>query len=349
MNRLLKGLRAATGLLRNPPAKTRRDIIASITPTPGEPANAIVAAEWARPDNFFAAGYLLANLDLQKACGSSEAAARDHFERHGHAERRLQITRGYLEHRERFFAEKFALFRAALSDRQATGFPAVIGGQFCDLENYETESANGVAAFFTDELASNPDRLYADIGAGLRNIVYRNCAYVEVYPSLTTDIVIEPRCALPFETASLDGIGCFAVLEHVDQPWKMAEEFARVVKPGGKIFIDWPFLQPVHGYPSHYFNATREGLRSLFAPWFETHELYTGPHEGPNYTVHWIVSNLAASIGDADVRDRFLDLTVRDLLGLAPTDPAWAPILAALDDAAISRLSCGNTLVAQRK
>jgi SAM-dependent methyltransferase len=172
---------------------------------------------------------------------------------------------------------------------------------------------------------------------------------VEVYPSLTADIIIEPYCKLPFETASLDGIGCFAVLEHVRQPWKMAEEFARVTKPGGKLFVDWPFLQPVHGYPSHYYNATREGTRALFADAFDVLELGTGPFEGPDHTVYWILNSLADSINDEKERERFLGQTVGELCATLPGDPAWAAILQAMDDASISRLSCGNTLIAVRK
>src|SRR5581483_8292626 len=102
-------------------------------------------------------------------------------------------------------------------------------------------------------------------------------------PAITADVLIDPSCELPFNDKSLDGIGCFAVLEHVTMPWRMADEFARVVKPGGKIYVDWPFLQPVHGYPSHYYNATREGLRNLFARDFEIEELRTGPHQGPDH------------------------------------------------------------------
>ncbi len=352
MRIFLRRLRSAVGsLLRAPPGEARRRLLAAaqIEARAREAPFALEAAEPSRPDNFFAAGCLLANLDLQRKFGSDESAAREHFERHGRNENRLQIARDYLHRRDAFFAEKFDLFKDALTDKSISAFPAFIGAAFCDLENYEGESANGVTTCFTEELVSNPQKLYADIGAGLRNLVFKNCVCVEVYPSLTSDIIIEPACELPFETASLDGLGCFAVLEHVDKPWKMAEEFARVVKPGGKIFIDWPFLQPAHGCPSHFFNATREGVRSLFSADFATVDLHTGPFEGPNYTVSFIIDNLVRSIGDEAARERFMNLTVRELRDMLPTDPAWLPILESLDDEAIARLSCGNTFVGLRK
>jgi len=44
-----------------------------------------------------------------------------------------------------------------------------------------------------------------------------------------------------------------------------------------------------------------------------------------------------------------MNLTVRELRDMLPTDPAWLPILESLDDEAIARLSCGNTFVGLRK
>jgi hypothetical protein len=44
---------------------------------------------------------------------------------------------------------------------------------------------------------------------------------------------------------------------------------ARVLKPGGKAYTLCAFLQPLHGYPDHYFNATESGLARLFSDDFE--------------------------------------------------------------------------------
>ena len=63
----------------------------------------------------------------------------------------------------------------------------------------------------------------------------------------------------------------------------------------------------------------------------------------------FIIDNLVRSIGDEAARERFMNLTVRELRDMLPTDPAWLPILESLDDEAIARLSCGNTFVGLRK
>jgi hypothetical protein len=300
--------------------------------------------------NFFPAGYLLGNPDLTKAFGASnEEAAITHFQQLGHAEMRRQVTRDFAYNIVSQRAEKYNLFSDSINRSEISSLPAQIGNIRHSRNDYVFESANGYAAYFTDELLKNPDSKYADIGSGLRDWVYKNCIYVEVYSNITTDIVVEPNSELPFETSSLDGVGCFAVLEHVTEPWTTAKEFARVVKPGGKIFIDWPFLQPVHGYPSHYYNATRKGLEMLFQDNFEVIDLHTGVHQGPDHTATWIMSWLSAAITDESTREEFLNQTVRELCSHPPGDPFWQNVLTKMSESDISTLACGNTLVATRK
>ena len=304
-------------------------------------------------ETFFPRGYLLANPDLMKTLLSSETAAKVHFNQFGRHQGKRQLTPEYVEwsasadrkaERFRRFAGCFASLPAKI--RQ---FPVAFGNRFENLANYHSESANGTAGPFRAEILAHPDRLYADIGAGLRDIVFENCLYVEIYPSLTTDVVIEPNSALPFKTASLDGIGCFAVLEHVREPWIMAAEFARVVKPGGKLFIDWPFLQPTHGFPSHYYNATRGGLRAMFEAGFDIETLRTETHQGPDYTVQWILSWLLNEIGDKKLRARFAAKTIGEIAAEKPQTEFWRELLKSMNDEGIEKLSCGNFLVATRK
>jgi SAM-dependent methyltransferase len=300
--------------------------------------------EYATSENFNARGYLLANRDLRAAFGDDEVAAARHLLEYGLTEARRQLSAQFLSSRH----TKFALFKGTLPDCDVDCFPVEFSTSPYLISQYADESSNEYG-FWHDELEGHPDKLYADIGAGLRRTVFQNCAYVEVYPSLTADILIDPQCELPFRDRSLDGIGCFAVLEHVNKPWEMASEFARVLKLGGKLFVDWPFLQPVHGYPSHYFNATREGLRSLFVDNFEI-VLYTGEHQGPDYTVNWILGALVNNIKNEAARAKLLDTSVRELLDQPPrSSQFWITILESLDDDAISMLSCGNMLVGTRK
>jgi SAM-dependent methyltransferase len=178
--------------------------------------------------------------------------------------------------------------------------------------------------------------------------VFDNCLYVEVYPSLTADVIVAPDCRYPFASDMFDGIGCFAVLEHVTKPWQVAAEIRRMLKPGGKCYICWPFLQPVHGYPSHYYNATRQGLELMFSDGFELDFCRTEPWEAPNYTINWILDKFVGALPAAK-KKTVMAMTVADLIAQPRSGPFWTSMLKDLPDALISEFACGNSLVATKR
>lgn len=69
---------------------------------------------------------------------------------------------------------------------------------------------------------------------------------------------------LPLTSASVDCILCMVVLEHTRDPRQVILEFARVLKPGGKLAMVVPFLWEEHQEPHDYFRFTRYGVRLLF-------------------------------------------------------------------------------------
>lgn len=58
--------------------------------------------------------------------------------------------------------------------------------------------------------------------------------------------------AIPEPDASFDAILCTEVLEHVPDPAKVLDEFARLLKPGGRVILTAPFASLVHMAPYHY-------------------------------------------------------------------------------------------------
>ena len=58
--------------------------------------------------------------------------------------------------------------------------------------------------------------------------------------------------AIPQQDAAFDAILCSEVLEHVPDPTKALDEFARLLKPGGKLILTAPFASLVHFAPYHY-------------------------------------------------------------------------------------------------
>ena len=59
-------------------------------------------------------------------------------------------------------------------------------------------------------------------------------------------------------------IFCLSVLEHCAEPFRMAENLTRLLKPGGKVCVSVPFAWQFHGYPSDYWRFTHEGVKRLF-------------------------------------------------------------------------------------
>ncbi len=60
-------------------------------------------------------------------------------------------------------------------------------------------------------------------------------------------------------------IFCLSVLEHCEQPFRMAENLTALLAPGGKIVLSVPFAWKYHGYPDDYWRFTHRGLIRLFS------------------------------------------------------------------------------------
>jgi ubiquinone/menaquinone biosynthesis C-methylase UbiE len=57
---------------------------------------------------------------------------------------------------------------------------------------------------------------------------------------------------IPEPDASFDAILCSEVFEHLPDPLKALDEFARLLKPGGKLILTAPFASLVHFAPYHF-------------------------------------------------------------------------------------------------
>lgn len=61
--------------------------------------------------------------------------------------------------------------------------------------------------------------------------------------------------SIPVPDGSFDIILCTEVLEHVPEPIEALREMARIVKPGGKIFITAPLGSGLHQLPFHFYGG----------------------------------------------------------------------------------------------
>lgn len=98
---------------------------------------------------------------------------------------------------------------------------------------------------------------------------------------------------LPFADRSVDGVICTYVLEHVADARECIAEIARIVKPGGQVFISVPFLFPNHPDPLDHARWTLQGLRADLS---EFEEIEAGNAGGPFSTLAAVVPTAMGSM-----------------------------------------------------
>jgi SAM-dependent methyltransferase len=207
-------------------------------------------------------------------------------------------------------------------------------------------SSWGHDPFAAQVIRTHADGLVLDAGSGFKSTVYEHVVNLEVagYPS--TDVLGVGE-HLPFADASFDAALSMNVLEHVRDPFRCAAELARVVRPGGKLYVTAPFLQPYHGYPHHYYNMTASGLENLFAGAFRIDELKTPASAVPIWALNWFLSSYVAGL-PADVAKRFRKLTVEDLMK-PPEDYLEDDIVTKLRESTNIELACGCYFLGTRR
>jgi SAM-dependent methyltransferase len=70
---------------------------------------------------------------------------------------------------------------------------------------------------------------------------------------------------IPLSDAAVDSVLLTEVLEHCPQPDEVLQEVARVLKPGGFLFLTVPFIWPIHTVPHDEYRYTPFALRRLLA------------------------------------------------------------------------------------
>jgi uncharacterized protein YbaR (Trm112 family) len=195
---------------------------------------------------------------------------------------------------------------------------------------------------------TNKGGVALEVGSGRRHFAADRLIQLEICKYPFTDVVNQGE-RLPFRDNSIDLILCLAVTEHVLRPWVLAAEIERVLKKGGSLIIDSAFMQPIHGYPSHFFNMTGKALASLFRN-VEIASLRPEEWQHPWISVNWILTHILADIPEP-MRARLTGLTLEDLLAELKRFCDGHPNLLsgiALPDHRIEELAAGFTLVGRK-
>ncbi len=123
-----------------------------------------------------------------------------------------------------------------------------------------------------------------DLGSGTRRL-RPGAVNLEIGPFENVD-VIGDGSFLPFPSNYFDAIVCQAVLEHVKNPSAVIAEMLRILKPGGFIYAEIPFLQGYHADPNDYRRYTLAGIETIFSAF---RKIETGVCVGPSSTLAWIL------------------------------------------------------------
>jgi SAM-dependent methyltransferase len=122
------------------------------------------------------------------------------------------------------------------------------------------------------------DELYADTTVDL--------VCFDVYASPAVQFIADGH-AVPLADGSVDGVVIQAVLEHVLEPTVVAKEIHRVLRSGGIVYADTPFLQQVHEGPYDFTRFTDSGHRYLFRS-FE--RIDSGSVAGAGTALRWSIA-----------------------------------------------------------
>jgi SAM-dependent methyltransferase len=137
------------------------------------------------------------------------------------------------------------------------------------VQHFETSIEDAVAEFAA---ALKPGSRVLDAGAGEGNYKsqfskHRYCALDLGIGDAAWDYsrldVLGDLALLPFPDGAFDACLNVVTLEHVREPAQVVREFARVLRPGGRLLLVAPHEWEEHQQPHDYYRYTRYGLDFL--------------------------------------------------------------------------------------
>lgn len=122
----------------------------------------------------------------------------------------------------------------------------------------------------------------------LRAVQPHRVVYSDIDSGADVDLFCDGH-DLPFVDGAFDAVVTTAVLEHVLYPERVAAEVARVLKTGGLLYSEMPFMQQVHEGAYDFTRYTFSGHRRLFNQFAE---IDAGLVAGPATAFVWALENL---------------------------------------------------------
>ncbi|MFZ2487135.1 MAG: methyltransferase domain-containing protein [Anaerolineae bacterium] len=152
---------------------------------------------------------------------------------------------------------------------------------------YKTARSQHRIPQFVERLG--PAATILNLGSGRTNFGER-VVNLDIGPWLHVDVVAVGE-RLPVADTSLDGVITQGVLEHVPDLRTTVAEIDRVLRPGGLVYHEIPFIQGYHASPNDFRRFTSVGIAEL-APGYVIVE--QGIAVGPSSALMWIASEWLA-------------------------------------------------------
>jgi SAM-dependent methyltransferase len=110
-----------------------------------------------------------------------------------------------------------------------------------------------------------------DVGAGKAPYreLFAHCEYIttdwgnSVHERSRDVDFVAPAHAMPVDDHVIDAVLLTQVLEHVPEPSAVLQEAARVLRPGGGVFLSVPFVWELHELPFDFWRFTPPSLEQL--------------------------------------------------------------------------------------
>jgi SAM-dependent methyltransferase len=130
-----------------------------------------------------------------------------------------------------------------------------------------------------------PGARIADVGAGGRRIT-PDIVTIDGMSGPDIDVSCDIH-QIPLPDASFDCVFCTGTLQHVTDPNRVLAEIHRLLRPGGIVHVEVPFLHGYHPDPKDYWRWTLPGV-NLACERTGFERIDSGAHMGPTSAMVWI-------------------------------------------------------------
>lgn len=132
------------------------------------------------------------------------------------------------------------------------------------------DAEEGYISSFVDEIpiCKESAEEFLDLGAGncrfRKLITDKGYSYKSLdFPNPNSDEIydfVPENGTFPIKDSSFNHVLCIQVLEHVENPFIFLKEVARVLKPGGTVYLTTNFIFPLHYSPKDGFRFTVDAI-----------------------------------------------------------------------------------------